>query len=346
VVAALTEVPLALREAMRDGPADRETHRRYFSGIAALREIEAGGKAPSARAIASIRVAVWNVERLRHVDAVAALLMTHRPEVVLLSEVDKGMVRSGNRHGLADLAHGLGQAFVYGVEFVELGFGDPNEVPSDSTERNALGFHGNALTSAIRLRRPFLSRLEREGGWFGPERGQPRVGGRMAIGAQIELDGRPVTLVSVHLESNSDPFERAAQVTRLLESIEAFDASSPILIGGDFNTSTVNRRSDRDREFGSAQLRASPQRLIEVEPHEPLFAEMARRGFEWRRSNVPGQPTERTQPGMPARPLGKIDWIFTRGLEAKDPAVIPAVAADGAPISDHDCLLVTVSIAP
>jgi ABC-type sugar transport system ATPase subunit len=40
---------------------------------------------------------------------------------------------------------------------------------------------------------------------------------------------------------------------------------------------------------------------------------LADRGFEWRASIVPDQPTERPQPGQPLRPLGKIDWFFTRG---------------------------------
>ena len=203
---------MSVREAMRDGPHDPGTHRRFFSQLPALQEIEMGGAAPvRERADGPVRVAVWNVERLRHVEAVAGMLTRHRPDVTLLSEVDKGMARSGNRHGLADLAGRLGHHYAYGVEFVELGLGDETRFPPMAASGTALGFHGNAVTSAIRLHRPFLVRLDADGGWFGPERGQQRVGGRMAIGAQIELAGRPVTVVSVHLESNSSPDERAAR---------------------------------------------------------------------------------------------------------------------------------------
>jgi endonuclease/exonuclease/phosphatase family metal-dependent hydrolase len=177
----------------------------------------------------------------------------------------------------------------------------------------------------------------------GSGRGQQRVGGRMAIGAQIELAGRQVTFVSVHLESNSSPAQRNAQVSHLLDVIERYDASAPIIIGGDLNTSTIDRTRDRDQEFRRLEFAANPTRLLEVEPYEPLFQEMADRGFNWRASNVPGKPTERQRPGQPSRPLGKIDWIFTRGLRVAAPAIVPALKADGTSISDHDCLLVTVA---
>jgi endonuclease/exonuclease/phosphatase family metal-dependent hydrolase len=343
-VTSLTEIDLSVREAMRDGPLDLRYHKRYFSEIQALREVELGGRGPiRERTDGPVRVGVWNVERLRHVEAITGILSRHRPDVILLSEVDKGMVRSGNRHGLADMAGKLGHHFAYGVEFVELGLGDENEVPADSDQRNALGFHGNAVTSSIRLYRPFMARLEADGGWFGPARGQRRVGGRMAIGAQIELTGRRVTFVSVHLESNSSPVQRKTQVSHLLDVIEKYDDGGPLLIGGDFNTSTISRIHDRNVEFRRTEFAADPIRLLHVEPYEPLFREFAARGFDWRASNVPGKPTERSQPGQRMRPLGKIDWIFTRGLQATSPAVVPALVADGTSISDHDCLFVTVA---
>jgi hypothetical protein len=77
-------------------------------------------------------------------------------------------------------------------------------------------------------------------------------------------------------------------------------------------------------------------------PYEPLFREFAEDGFDRHASNVPGKPTGRTQLGRPARPLGKIDWISTRGLCVTVPAILPAHAADGGSVFDHDRLLVTV----
>jgi endonuclease/exonuclease/phosphatase family metal-dependent hydrolase len=187
-----------------------------------------------------------------------------------------------------------------------------------------------------------MVRFEADGGWFGPARGEQRVGGRMAIGAQIEIAGRWVTFVSVHLESNSSPIQRKAQVSHLVDVVEKYDAKAPLLIGGDFNTSTVDRTELRDKEFRRREFAADPKRLLDVEPYEPLFQELADRGFDWRASNLPGRPTEHPQPGEPMRPLGKIDWIFTRGLRAAAPEIVPALDENGRYISDHDCLLVTV----
>jgi hypothetical protein len=120
LVPQLTHVPVAVRNAMRDGPRDSATHLRHAAAIPALGEIEIGGKASLESAGESLTVMAWNVERLRHVDAIAATIAGQAPHVVLLSEVDKGMARSGNGHLLSRLADRLSHSFAYGVEFLEL----------------------------------------------------------------------------------------------------------------------------------------------------------------------------------------------------------------------------------
>jgi endonuclease/exonuclease/phosphatase family metal-dependent hydrolase len=343
VVPALTEVPLAQRLAMRDGPFDVESHRRHFNSVPALSQIEMGGRTNiRPNTDGPIRVVAWNVERLRHFQAIAGTLGTLAPAVALLSEIDSGMARSGNRHPISELAERLGHTYIYGLEFVELDLGNRRERVERAGQTNLYGFHGNAVTSAIEMHRPFLFRLESTGGWYGWRRDEPRVGARMAIGAQIDIAGRLVTVVSVHLESHSDPPERAAQTCRLLDFIERYDSGAPTLIGGDFNTSTLDRNSEQF-EMEKRAAATHPQRLIEVAPYEPLFALMADRGFDWRHCNVLGQPTERQDPQRALRPPAKIDWFFTRGLEAAEPAITPALCPDGTPSSDHDCLAVTVA---
>jgi hypothetical protein len=143
-----------------------------------------------------------------------------------------------------------------------------------------------------------MVRLEADGGWFGPARGQPRVGGRMAIGAQIDLAGRRVTFVSVHLESNSSPAQRNRQVSHLLDVIDEYDAGAALLLGGDFNTSTVDRTRDRDAEFGRPELVAAPLRMLDVAPHEPLFRGLADRGA-LARKQCSGQADRRPPAGQP-----------------------------------------------
>ncbi|WP_244497712.1 hypothetical protein [Mesorhizobium sp. Root695] len=112
----LTHVPLAERQAMRDGPRDSATHQRLAAATPALGQIEIGGKASRESAGETLTVVALNVERLCHGDAIAATLAGQAPDVVLLSEVDEGMAHSGNGHPLRVLADRLGHAFAYGVE--------------------------------------------------------------------------------------------------------------------------------------------------------------------------------------------------------------------------------------
>ncbi|AEH86093.1 endonuclease/exonuclease/phosphatase family protein [Mesorhizobium opportunistum] len=342
VVRKLTHVPVADRLAMRDGPRDSATHLRHAAAIPALGQIEIGGTASRGDSGDALKVVAWNVERLRHVDAIAATLAGQAPDVVLLSEVDNGMARSGNGHPLGVLAERLGHAFAFGVEFVELGGGNEGERAATGEVANAEGFHGNAVTSAFPLLRPFLVRLDAAGGWFRPEHDQPRIGGRMAIGGQVRIGNRKVTVVSVHLENRTDPAGRAIQTRHLLDAIDKYDPEAPVLLGGDFNTLTASHeeRHDDPRAW-MARLAAEPGRLIHVERHEPLFAVLAGRGYDWQAANNLDLPTQRREAGTP---VGRIDWFFTRGLEASAPAVLPAVLPGGGPSSDHEALAVTVRL--
>jgi endonuclease/exonuclease/phosphatase family metal-dependent hydrolase len=338
-VAALTEVPLDRRNSLRDGPGDHATYRAAHDTIPALREVERGGPAPQADgATGWLRVVGWNVERLRHLTALAARIEAQAPDVCLLTEIDKGMTRTGNGHLLADLSARLVQGYAYGLEFVELDRGSPAERATVPDTPNALGFHGNAVLSRLALHRPAILRLEAEGTWFDGTRGEPRVGGRMAVAAQVMLDARPVTVVAVHLESHSDPAHRAGQATRLMDLIDQYDPAAPVVIAGDFNTSTWDwPRTMRDGDG------TDPLRRLRPQPHEPLFDAFTARGYDWRGANVPDVPTQRLWAPDPGRTLGKIDWVFTRGLHARNPAVLPATYPDGATASDHEGLYVEVA---
>lgn len=343
MVEALTEVPAETRAALRDGPDDAASFRAAHDSLPALSQIEVGPSLPVAdEAQGALRIVAWNVERLRHLSATADLLRDDAADVCLITEIDKGMARTGNTHRTAELSMALGQPYAYAAEFVELDLGTPSERAAHAGMTNDLGFHGNAVLSRYTLHRPVLFRLEAEGHWFGWGRDEPRVGGRIAIGGQVMLDGIAVTLVGLHLESHSDPAHRAGQMARLLELIAQYDPDAPVLIGGDLNTST---RSRTERLSGVVE---DPIRRCDVIPHEPLFTVMAAHGFDWTECNVPMAPTQRSaDPAAEAargRFPGKIDWLMTRGLTASDPAVIPAIGPDGTILSDHDAVAVTITL--
>jgi hypothetical protein len=96
LVQQLTHVPVADHQAMCEGPRDSATHLRHAAAIPAL----GGGTASREKAGDTLKVVAWNVERLRHGDAIATTLAAQSPDVVLMSEVDNGMARSSNGHPL------------------------------------------------------------------------------------------------------------------------------------------------------------------------------------------------------------------------------------------------------
>jgi hypothetical protein len=253
------------------------------------------------------------------------------------------MARSGNRDCIAELSARLGQSYACALEFVELDLGDAREKREHAGETNLEGFHGAALIGDLALQRPFLIRIDVGGDWFDGSRGEPRVGGTIALGAQIVVDGVAVTAVSVHLESHGDPEERAGDMRRLLRLIDAYDAAAPVILGGDFNTSGLTRADRREgRRRWLDRVREQPQRLVRPQESEPLFADLAEAGYEWQACNIPDVPTTRYAGERAEQPRTKLDWFFTRRLEAGDPKIIPALLPDGSPSSDHDALAVSI----
>lgn len=344
-VARLTLVPKDLRQTLRQGPFDRAGHDQWFDALPCLREIEIGGVPPKRAGVeGAARIIFWNVERLRHLDAITDTLRSHAPDVMLLCEIDRGMARSANTDRVADLSAVLGVGYAYAVEFVELDLGDVHEQATHLGEVNADGLHGAAVLSDLALDEPFLIRIDRRGDWFGRARHEPRVGGRIAIGVRVMVAGQAVMMVNVHLESHDDPAARAGDMTRLLMQVEQIAQGGPVLLGGDFNTSTGSHdeRANQPDEW-RAKVAAEPMRLLRPARHEPLFAVAEGFGYDWQSCNVADQPTTRYPAGSPRLPA-KIDWFFARGLRVSDPAIIPALRPDGTPSSDHEALIVTISL--
>lgn len=343
VVDRFTPLGIADREAIAAAAAGEAAHRALFAQFACLGEIERAGEPRGRRdADGALRVVAWNVERLKYGAATAALLAWARPDILLLSEIDIGMARSGNRHTVRDLAAATDTAGFSGVEFVEGGLGDARERAWHTGERNLDGLHGNAILSPHALRDPVMIRFDDHGAWF--DSGDRRVGGRMALAATAMLRGRPVVAVSVHLESHTSPDDRARQLAHLLAAIEAFAPGVPAIVGGDVNSHLFDL-GDTHGEEDKARLAAEHGDLVHPERIEPMFAAALEAGWDFAAANPEGVATQRTRPdGTPRPPFGKLDWFFARGLVASDPVVIPAVDARGRAISDHEAIAVTIDL--
>ena len=252
------------------------------------------------------------------------------------------MARSGNRHTTAEFARALGMAYVFGVEFVELGLGDARERRWHAGQSNQAGLHGGALLSRVPLVDPSLIRLERDGTWFGGENnGERRVGGRIAMAAGLSWQGSALTVVAPHYESHSDPGHRDQQTRILMEAVERMAPGGRVVIGGDLNTKSMSRDDWIMPARRARRMAEDPARLMWPVPHEPMFARAAAAGYDWRAAN-PEVPTQRLRPGDVEEPLGRIDWFLTRGVDIRAASVVAAVDGNGTAISDHEILVIDV----
>jgi endonuclease/exonuclease/phosphatase family metal-dependent hydrolase len=344
VVGAIEAPSAALRAELAALPSGPEQHAEALERLPALHAIEVGAPPTPAEAPARpARIAFWNAERLKYGAASARLVRSLGADALLLAEVDLGMARSGNGHTLRDLARAVGAGYVLGVEFVELGLGDARERGWHAGQTNESGLHGGGLLSPHALLRPALVRLETSGRWFDGRLDERRIGGRIAVMAELAVMGRPVLLVAVHYESHTDPADRLEQTRVLLDAVEGYAQGGPVLIGGDFNTNTFDVMKPERLGRLEAALAADPDRLVDPVRYEPMFELLGRQGYDWQSCNVALAATQRTRPdGTPQPPFGKIDWLFSRGLRCSAPAIVPAVDARGVAISDHEILIVSV----
>lgn len=344
LVPALPPVPAEARRALAAAVPGREEHARLEAQLRVFDRVEqAAPPAPRSKP-RELRVVAWNLERGRQLAAAAGVLSREAPDVVLLSEMDVGMARSGQHHTTRVLATSLGHGYAYAVEFVELGLGSPAERARHAGAENAQGLHGGAITSPHRLHRPARVALGPGGDWLDGSWGEARVGGRMALLATVRAGGTDVVLASVHLESHSDPEHRAAQLQHLLQALEAYAPGAPTLIGGDLNTLSMPTAHLAEPDRLKAALEVDPDRLLHPVPHEPLFERAREAGFEWGICNVAEDGTHRrAAAGGSSRVPVRLDWFLSRGLGCSRPGTREAVDfATGEALSDHEPLVVTV----
>lgn len=309
-------------------PRTAQSHRALLSTLPAMNAVQVGGAASDTSLPDHISIAAWNVERGLFPTENAALLVPFAPQVVLLSEVDHGMARTGQRHTAEETAKALGMTYAFGVEFHELDLGGPTEHAMCHDDFNASGWHGNAILSAVPFDAVTMFRLDDHGHWFSSDEldadpQQPRVGGRMALAAILPWGARKICVVSTHLESNAQADHRAMQFDRLMDAIDDFAPDMPVIIGGDLNT---GNHLPPDFDWRK----------------EPLFERAKSRGYDW--SSTPDGVTTRASLITPhPERVMKLDWFATRSLACVEKALVPALAPDGKPLSDHEVIWCAVA---
>ena len=108
---------------------------------------------------------------------------------------------------------------------------------------------------------------------------QKRIGARVAIVCSLDIGGREVGAVSVHLENRADSEGREAQMAVVYDEIKkSFAPDTPVMIGGDLNTNTF----DGNDIPGFTKLFNDPERLAKhmaaVEKYERVLPQAEENG--------------------------------------------------------------------
>lgn len=312
----------AERERLKTLERREALHAAAMAELECLQRCEAPPSRLSAPLPFPLTVAAWNLERCYAVEASAALLMRERADIALLSEVDNGMARTGQRHTARDLAASLGMSYAFGVEFLELELGNETELEFCRDDFNRHGFHGNAVLARTGLQTPVMIRLEPHGHWFRPESPAHRIGTRCAIAGVVMTTQGPLCVVSVHLENSAGTDYREAEIVRLLDALQGLVGDMPVIIGGDLNTGLS---TDGDVE------------------QETLFAQAASRGFARHGGPLDQTTTRASRVSRSPRRAWKLDWFLTRGVDVAESRIVASVAPDGEVLSDHEMITARIT---
>ena len=357
---------LRAREDFREVAADVER---------VLETVETGDFAGRAGVKSSYRVLAWNIERGKELDGQLEAFRTHawmrEADVLLLTETDLGMARSGNVDVAQTIARELGMNYAFAPCYLSL-------VKGSGTERsvegeNDLGLHGNAILSRYPIRSPRAVHLAN--GIDKMASREKRLGRQTSVAAVIEFPGFELPVACVHLDAQSTQRHRAEQLRSV---VDAFPDGSPVLLGGDWNTTTFDSSSAAMAIFGYfVRVAMGPARVIRNHFLHPdrwfergLFKMLRERGFEYDRSNVHRGHTifyhvdDLGAFGSLAEwvplwcfdfirwalrehgggcPL-KIDWFASRGIEVRGAVALNDVnAGRKRRLSDHDPIGVEVA---
>ena len=337
----MRKIPLEERKAL-GALLERQSQVEVMARIPQFVEAETGCfTAPPETVPESLGVLMFNMERGVHLAEIQDFLRDCpdiRPfDLILANELDDGCARSGNKNTARELAKASGLNYAWGLEFIEL-----------VNDENEKGFHGNAVFSRWPIRRAGVIRLPEQYNWYFDR--QKRIGGRLAVFAELDVGGRPLRAVSIHLENRTHGEGRRAQMETILKAVEQELPGMPVILGGDLNTNTFDGRDKEDIGDIAASPELRRRCLEDVFQSEALLPMAAEAGYEI----VPGEPEmtrRKPLPGGGFLPL-RLDWILLKGARAGESRMVSTAREDltfarpgsalaafaGAELSDHNAV--------
>ena len=342
---------------------------RVMGGVVIEEHCEASARTSAP----AVRVTAWNIERGKSFENICRALEEHEvmraSDVLLLTELDYGMARTSNRFVARDLGERMGMSFAFAPCYIALNKGSGLEAGVEGENTHAL--HGNALLSRFPLRRAHSLALPN--GKDKMKGQEKRLGSQRAVIADIEHPAGAFRAVSLHLDAHSTQRHRLIQMRVLLDHLEHLRPRLPVVIGGDWNTSTYNSKRAVYSIMGYFRRVAMGVRHV-IRNHYPyperwfergLFRELERRGYDYRSLNELGAGTlhydvediavyENLREWVPewcfwfirwalqqndGRCSLKLDWFTGKGIRpAPDtpPRVLSRLEKTFGPLSDHD----------
>ena len=266
---------------------------------------------------ATIRATAWNIERGKRLPGITRALREHpvlrASDVLLLTELDYGMARTGNADVAREIAQSLGMSYAFAPCYLALNKG--SGVEADVAGENLQALHGNALLSRYPLRRVHAVSLPNgKDKMAGKEK---RLGQQRAVVADVAHPAGMFRAVSLHLDAHSTQQHRYRQMRLVLDHLDRLEPRLPTLIGGDWNTSTYNSRRAVYSILGYARRVAMGVDNV-VKNHYPyperwferkLFRELERRGYLYRELNALGVCTLHYDVGDATVNTNMGDWI-------------------------------------
>ena len=250
----------------------------------------------------SVRVVDWNIDRGLKLSEIIDFLGDSNADVFLLQEVDINAYRTNRINVAQEIARKLRLNYVFGREFVEL---------TQGSKTNP-AYHGQATLSRWKISNPSIIRFHRQSDfwkprWFKPrlQAFQERLGGRIALVSEIDIQGLRIATYNLHLESRSDDDLRLAQLSEVLQHATTYDRKRLLILAGDLNLNVSGPRASE--LLARAEFReAVPTARVATTPHRHLL-----------------------EPGR------HIDWAFVRGTShSSGGKVLKSVkASDHYPIS-------------
>lgn len=330
-----------------------------------------------------VKAVAWNLERGIVFDGIVDALRAHErlsdKDLLLLTELDYGMARSGNRFVAQEIAKALNLNYAFAPVYIALQKG--SGVEAEMEGENTRSIHGLAMFSKWPMRNVHAVPLPNgKDKMWGKEK---RLGRLRALIADIDHPAGTFRAVTVHLDVHCSREHRRKQMQIILDHLRTLP-ETPTLIGGDWNTTTFNAQTATRAILGYwrrvmmgvknvvANHYPHPDRYFE----RRLFAQFERYGYVYRELNEPGVGTlhydvksieKNTNLGdwvpawcfpflfWAANRVGgsfsvRLDWFAGKGIQpakgSRPVTVGGLVDGSGRALSDHDAITLDFVLKP